>query len=181
MSADRRAALRAALRATSADLLRYLERRVPAREDAADLLGETMLQAWRRVDACPPEDPTRQRMWLFTIAAHVLANHRRSARRRTALTERLRGHVAAQPVPDPGEAAAVRDAVLRLRDAHRELVMLVHWDGFTLLEAAELLGVNASTARGRYAAARETLRAALADPDPPTESVRRSRQGVPMA
>lgn len=173
MSPDVRAALRSAVRATSPDLLRYLERRVPAREDAADLLGETLLQAWRRADACPPDDPTRQRMWLFTIAAHVLANHRRSARRRTALVERLRTHVAAQPVPDPGEAAAVRDAVLRLRDAHRELVMLVHWDGFTLLEAAELLGVNASTARSRYAAARETLRAALAEPDPPRVAARR--------
>lgn len=166
MSVGRRAALRTALRTVAPDLLRYLERRTAAREDAADLLGETMLQAWRRVDACPPDDPTRQRMWLFTIAAHVLANHRRSARRRTALAQRLRGHVAAQPVPDPGEAVAVRDAVLRLRDAHRELVMLVHWDGFTLLEAAELLGVNPSTARSRYAAARETLRAALADPSP---------------
>lgn len=163
MSAGQRAALRSAIRETSADLLRYLERRAASREDAADLLGETLLQAWRRVDACPAEDPARQRMWLYTIAAHVLANHRRSARRRSALAGRLRGHVAAEVVPDPAEATAVRDAVLRLRDAHRELVMLVHWDGFTLLEAAELLGVNASTARSRYAAAREILRAALSE------------------
>jgi RNA polymerase sigma-70 factor (ECF subfamily) len=76
-----------------------------------------MLQAWRRVDVCPVDDPARQRMWLFTIAAHLLADHRRSVRRRSALTERLRSHVAAQVVPDPGEATAVRDAVLRLRAA----------------------------------------------------------------
>lgn len=164
MSPEARAAVRTALRDTSGDLLRYLERRVPVREDAADLLGETMLQAWRRAEACPVDDPARQRMWLFTIAAHVLANHRRSTRRRTALTDRLRGHLASAPTtPDHAEAAGVRDAVLRLRDAHRELVMLVHWDGFTLLEAAELLDLNPSTARSRYAAAREALREALTD------------------
>lgn len=32
-------------------------------------------------------------------------------------------------------------------DVHRELVMLIHWDGFIIVEAAALLGLNASTAR----------------------------------
>ncbi|WP_275403788.1 sigma factor-like helix-turn-helix DNA-binding protein [Nocardioides jishulii] len=59
----------------------------------------------------------------------------------------------APAVEDHTEATAVRDAVLRLHAAHRELVMLIHWDGFTVTEAAELLGLNASTARSRYSAA----------------------------
>jgi RNA polymerase sigma-70 factor (ECF subfamily) len=156
-----RAELRSALRGASGDLLAYFERRVRIREDAADLLSETMLQAWRRHDALP-EEATRQRMWLFTIAANVLANHQRSRRRRNALTERLRGHLTATPAePDLAESQAVRDAVLRLHVAQRELVMLIHWDGFTIVEAAELLGLNPSTARGRYSAARQALKDAL--------------------
>lgn len=80
-------------------------------------------------------------MWLFTIAAHVLANHRRPGRRRLALASRLRDQMASTPVqPDLGEQTAVRDAVLHLRDAHRELIMLIHWDGFNVVEAAEMLG-----------------------------------------
>ena len=162
MKAHERAAFRAAMRNTSSDLLAYFERRVRSAEDAADLLSETMLQAWRRVDAFPVGDDTRQRMWLFTIAANVLANHSRSKRRRTALADRLRSSVAAaSPHPDFTEANAVRDAVLRLHDAHRELVMLIHWDGFTILEAAHVLGMNPSTARSRYAAARDVLRQTL--------------------
>ena len=167
LTMDERAAVRRALREVSSDLLAYLERRVWPREEAADLLGETMLQAWRRVDAFPWEDTARQRMWLFTIAAHVLANHRRSRRRRTALTERLRSHLGrVEDVPDSSEAVAVRDAVLRMAQAQRELVMLIHWDGFTVMEAAELLGLNPSTARSRYAAARAVLRQALSDTIP---------------
>jgi RNA polymerase sigma factor (sigma-70 family) len=163
VKADVRAEIRACLRRNHDDLLAYFERRVHVREDAADLLGETFLQVWRRHDRLP-EDPTRQRMWLFTIAANLLANHRRSRRRKFALADRLRDQVAVMPTqPDFSEHSAVRDAVLRLGDAHRELVMLIHWDGFTVVEAAEMLGLNPSTARGRYAAARQALREALAD------------------
>ena len=163
MKPDVRAEIRACLRRNHEDLLAYFERRVHVREDAADLLGETFLQVWRRQDRLP-DDPTRQRMWLFTIAANLLANHRRSGRRKSALADRLRDQVAVTPTqPDFPEQSAVRDAVLRLHDAHRELVMLIHWDGFTVMEAAEVLGLNPSTARGRYAAARQTLREALAD------------------
>ena len=163
MKPDVRAEIRSCLRRNHEDLLAYFERRVHVREDAADLLGETFLQVWRRQDRLP-DDPTRQRMWLFTIAANLLANHRRSGRRKSALADRLRDQVAVTPTqPDFPEQSAVRDAVLRLHDAHRELVMLIHWDGFTVMEAAEVLGLNPSTARGRYAAARQTLRMALTD------------------
>ncbi|HEU4811887.1 MAG TPA: sigma-70 family RNA polymerase sigma factor [Nocardioides sp.] len=167
MTTVARAAIRTVLREVSDDLLAYLERRVRSREDAADLLGETMLQAWRRIDAFPADDRARQRMWLFTIAANVLSNHHRSRRRGLALADRLRTQLGtSDPVPDTAEVNAVRDAVLRLRDAQRELVMLVHWDGFTILEAAEVLGVNPSTARSRYAAARAVLREALSENAP---------------
>ncbi|RYP86753.1 sigma-70 family RNA polymerase sigma factor [Nocardioides guangzhouensis] len=162
---QQRAELRGALRANSEALLAYFERRVSPREDAADLLGDTMLHVWRRRRDLPPGDATQQRMWLFTIAGRVLANHRRSSRRRLALTERLRTHLTdAGAVPDPTEANAVRDAVLRLPPRHREIVTLVHWDGFTLAEAAEVLGLNQSTARSRYAAARTKLKNALMEP-----------------
>jgi RNA polymerase sigma-70 factor (ECF subfamily) len=154
---------RTALREHADDLLSYLRRRVHSQEDAADLLGETLLQAWKKIDAMP-QQPERQRMWLFTIAANVLANYRRSRGRKLALADRLRDYLGSEDAtPDHAEAHAVRDAVLRLHAAQRELVMLVHWDGFTLLEAAQLLDVNPSTARSRYVTARAILREALTE------------------
>ena len=163
MRAIETAEARAALRDSSKDLLAYFVRRMASPEDAADLLGEMMLTAWRRIDKLP-ETPERQRMWLFVIAAHTLSNHRRTARRRLELTDRLRGLLnGTDKAPDLEGTYAVRDAVLRLHSAQRELVMLIHWDGFTIVEAAELLGLNPSTARSRYAAARTALREALVD------------------
>jgi RNA polymerase sigma factor (sigma-70 family) len=153
-------ALETALAAASPSLLAYLQRRVGF-DDAPDLLGETMVVAWRRVKDLP-DDPERGRMWLFGIARATLLNHARGERRRWALADRIRASVgtdAASPAADQG--AEVRDAITRLDPDRAELVRLVHWEGFSLVEAAELLGIPSSTARSRYAKAKEELRAAL--------------------
>lgn len=163
MTADTTQPVETALRAVAPRLLAYFERRVPLREDAADLLGEVMLQAWRRAAALP-DGPERQRMWLFTIARNVLSNHRRATRSRHAVIEQVRAVLRdVGDEPDVGAAADVRDAVRRLPDHQRELVTLVHWDGFTIVEAAELLQINPSTARSRYAAARMALQESLGE------------------
>ena len=154
------AALIAAFEASASDLLSYLTRRVGP-DDAGDLLGESMVVAWRRVRQLPG-DPERARMWLFGIARGTLLNHARGERRRWALADRLRGRVGGEPSVMPADAGVeVRDAIERLDPNLAELVRLVHWDGFSLADAAEILGVPSSTARGRYQRAKTELRAAL--------------------
>lgn len=160
-----------ALGANAVDLLHYFERRV-GREDAADLVSETMMNAWRRSESVPA-DPSEARMWIFGIARNILANADRAERRKWRLANRLR--MMTRPTDMMSAAsdhgAEVRDAVERLPTDLGELIRLVHWDGFTLAEAATHLGIPASTARGRYQAARTQLRGALA-PDvatPPAE------------
>ncbi|BDV30854.1 RNA polymerase sigma factor [Microbacterium terricola] len=158
---DRR--LTAALAAASPDLLAYLQRRVGL-DDAPDLLGETMVVAWRRMDDLPVE-PERARMWLFGIARGTLLNHARGTRRRWALADRIRGDLATDAVaPGADDGAEVRDAIARMDPDLAELVRLVHWERLSLAEAAEVLAIPASTARGRYARAKEELRAVLGAP-----------------
>ncbi len=161
MSADDSdARLIAAFEASASDLLAYLERRVGP-DDAPDLLGDTMVVTWRRVWALP-EDEERARMWLFGIARGALQNHARGQRRRWALADRIRLQIRDDATaPPPDEGSEVRDAIDRLDPDLAELVRLVHWDGFSITDAAELLDIPASTARGRYQRAKEHLRAAL--------------------
>lgn len=149
-----------ALEASASDLLAYLERRIGA-DDAPDLLGETMVIAWRRVGELPENDE-RARMWLFGIARGTLQNHARGQRRRWALADRIRLQLhESASAPPADEGAEVRDAIDRLDPELAELVRLVHWERLSLVDAAELIGVPASTARGRYQRAKEQLRAAL--------------------
>lgn len=152
-------ALTEALTAASGDLLAYLQRRVGL-DDAPDLLGETMVVAWRRADEVP-RDAERGRMWLFGIARGTLLNHARGERRRWALADRIRVRTGAATAPPADEGVEVRDALARLEPELVRLVRLVHWERLSLVQAAELLGIPASTARGRYATAKEGLRAAL--------------------
>jgi len=149
-----------AIASNSIDLLHYFERRVGRGEDAADLLAETMMTAWRRVRALPHDDEGA-RMWLFTIARNVLGNADRTERRRWRLANRLRVMLEPADAPGADEGHEVRDAVDRLSPDLAELVKLVHWDGFTVAQAADILGIPASTARTRHQRAKEELRAAL--------------------
>jgi RNA polymerase sigma-70 factor (ECF subfamily) len=158
----RRARVEHLVEANAAAVLAYLARRVASPEDAADLLSETMLVTWRRASAVPADDEDA-RMWMFVVARNALANHARSTRRKSNLAERLRLELAAaQPESQPNAAQSeARDAVAALPDALRELVTLVHWDGFSVAEASRLSGVSASSGRSRYAKARALLRVHL--------------------
>lgn len=150
-----------AISAASADLLAYFEYRV-GRDDAPDLLAETMTAAWRRADSTPT-DPEQARMWMFGIAKLTLANAERSGRRRMRLASKLRALTTRTATTAPAADAGieVRDALNRIAPDHAELLRLVHWDGLTLVEAAELCGIAASTARSRYQVAKRELRAIL--------------------
>ena len=70
------------------ELLGYALRRSGSPEDAADIVAETMLVAWRRHDQLPQDETAR--LWLYGVARRVLANHRRGQVRRERLGDLLR-------------------------------------------------------------------------------------------
>src|SRR4051812_15821279 len=51
-------------------VLGYALRRTAGAQDAADVLADTMLVAWRRLDEVPGGDTTR--LWLYGVARKVL-------------------------------------------------------------------------------------------------------------
>jgi DNA-directed RNA polymerase specialized sigma24 family protein len=57
-------------RDTRIDLLAYVLRRSRTAEDAADVLADTYLVAWRRLDAIPGGDQARP--WLVGVARNLL-------------------------------------------------------------------------------------------------------------
>jgi len=156
----------AVVEATSRDVLGYFLRRVGPPEDAADLLGETLLVVWRRVDHLPA-DPLEARLCMFGIARRVLSTHRRSGARRVALADRLRGEIEVHgAVVEPPDAAhPVRALLLELSPLDQEIIRLVHWEGFALVDVARVLDAKPATVRSRYARARAALRRGLDEQD----------------
>ncbi|HEY6730624.1 MAG TPA: RNA polymerase sigma factor [Solirubrobacterales bacterium] len=141
------------------EILRYALRRSAEPQDAADVVAETFLVAWRRLGEVPVGEEAR--LWLYATARRVLANHQRGIKRRTRLAERLRDELRRQLPLQPASDRPVLDALASLPDADRELLMLVGMEELSPSEAARVLGISAMAARTRLHRARRRLRARL--------------------
>jgi RNA polymerase sigma factor (sigma-70 family) len=170
------------------DVASYCSWRTASRSDAEDAVAEVFLVAWRRIESVPSGNAARA--WLYATARRVIANQRRSRRRRDALEDRLArerlfdaSHTAAvsrstaSTVATSPEEATVHAALARLSDRDREVLLLVVWEGLRPAELAMVLGCREVTARGRLHRARsrfrDTFETAL------HEDGRRGREGDP--
>jgi RNA polymerase sigma-70 factor (ECF subfamily) len=151
-------------RAHHDSVLGYLLRRTDSHDDAADVLAETFLTAWRRVADVPQGDQARP--WLYGVARRTLANHRRGENRRTALAGRLRDDLAATaPPPELDGAAGAAFAALPEQD--RELLGLMAWEQLDNAEIATVLGCSRNAVRIRLHRARRRFERLLdARPQP---------------
>jgi RNA polymerase sigma-70 factor (ECF subfamily) len=144
-------------------LLGYALRRVADPADAADVVGETFLVAWRRIDDIPSGPDAR--LWLFGVARRVLANQRRGEMRRHGLSARLRQmletEVSAAAPADVETAQVVAQAMSRLGVDERELLRLTSWEGLSPGEIAVVMEIPPGTARSRLHRARAQLRREL--------------------
>jgi RNA polymerase sigma-70 factor (ECF subfamily) len=137
-------------RAVSAYALR---RAAPA--EAEDAVAETFLVAWRRLDELPED----AKPWLLGVARRVLANQRRAAGRRHALTERVAGVPAGEQ--ESPRQPAVLQALADLSDTDREVLLLVAWDGLSIHEAAAALRCSPTATKVRLHRARRRFRAEI--------------------
>ena len=162
---------------TRAPVLGYLLRRTVDAADAADLLAEVYLIAWRRRDDVPAGDQAR--LWLYGVARRVLANHHRRQLTQRRLTDRLAAQLTAaldEWGDQRSEAAAVRAAVAKLPDDDREVIELAAYEGLSPTQIALVTGRSPGAVRVRLHRARRQLRVALHDTavppadEPPVEA-----------
>ena len=168
LGAEREDAFRHLYAAHFDAILGFALRRVDRPEDAADVVSETFLVAWRRLGHVPGEPETRP--WLYGVARRVLANHRRGEGRRGVLGDRLRRELATH-VPDTSDDVAqeadVTAAMRRLSGRDQEVLELHLWEGLAPREIAEVLGLTTVVVRPRLSRARARLRELLGnDPQP---------------
>ena len=161
MDAERRERFDSLFAAFGRDVVAFCRSRAASPSDGEDAAAEVFLVAWRRLDDVPGGDAAR--VWLFGTARRVLANQRRSSRRRGALQERLTASpdVPSTPVEYDAERELVRNALLRIGPRDREVLLLAEWEGLSPAEIAALLGCLTVTARGRLHRARRRFRAAF--------------------
>jgi RNA polymerase sigma-70 factor (ECF subfamily) len=151
---------------TRTDLLAYALRRTANAEDAADVVSETYLIAWRKLDRVP--SGSHARLWLFGVAGNVLRRGAERDRRHMALRERLADELRdAIPTPqhidaDSGTATGtLRAGLASLSPRDREVLTLTAWEGLTPKQIAAVTGLPANLVRVRLHRARARLAARL--------------------
>ena|SRR5581483_10693800 len=147
---------------TFAEVRAYVARRAdPGTVD--DVVSETFLVAWRRLESVPA-DPLP---WLLGVARRVLANQRRADGRRAKLVEALGGLLHGTHAPEPRSEVfgLLGDAINTLSTREREAVLLVAWEGLAPSRAAVVVGCDPAAFRARLSRARRRLAARLGEPE----------------
>ena len=125
--------------------------------DADDLVQETLIKAWTNKEKFEPG--TNLRAWLFTILRNTyytaVLRRRREVRDETG---EYAGALKTPPTQDWSIALhALREALAKLPDEHREALILVGAAGLSYEEAAEICGCALGTIKSRVNRARARL------------------------
>ncbi|MCW2796832.1 sigma-70 family RNA polymerase sigma factor [Nocardioides sp.] len=132
------------------------------RARAEDVAQETLLRAWRHFSVLD-ESEGSVRGWLFTVARNLVIDEWRS--------RRARSEISVADVPEVSSPAdhtdqlllswVVADAVTRLSEDHRAVLLECYYRGAPVAEAARRLGVPEGTVKSRTHYALRALRLAL--------------------
>jgi RNA polymerase sigma-70 factor (ECF subfamily) len=161
-----------------------LDRRLAARIDPSDVVQEVLLEASRKMDRYLRERPLPFFPWLRSLAGEHLATlHRRHVRAqgRSVLREQpgllnlpdesaaeLAGRLVTSSTSPTQRALRheqrerVRQALGRLSERDREVLVLRNLEQLSVADTAEVLGISSGAVKLRHLRALERLRALLA-------------------
>jgi RNA polymerase sigma-70 factor (ECF subfamily) len=160
-----------------------LDNRMRSRLDASDIVQETQIEALRRLPDYLERRPMPFGLWLRRTAYERLIMHRRqhvgsskrSVRRELPLPDHSSALLARKLIaqgPSPSQefnlkerCAEVRQAVARLPETDREVLLMRHFEGLSYREIGYVLDIEPAAARKRNGRALLRLHSELTNPD----------------
>jgi RNA polymerase sigma-70 factor (ECF subfamily) len=147
-------------------IFRYGMRMCRDREDASDVLQETMIAAAKGLPTFRGDAALSS--WLYTIARSFCVKKRRRRLGEPAAMEPLEPSLPAA-APDPEEIASARElgralavAIDALDEGQRDVLVLRDGEGLTAPQVAEVLGISVEAVKSRLHRGREAVRTRLA-------------------
>ena len=147
-------------------LYRFILRRVRNEAVAEELTNEVFMEIWR--NASKFEGRSSPSSWIYAIAHNKSISMLRK-RREEGLDDGLAAkiedtedtpEVSAQKVD---KAGAIRRAMDKLTDAHREVIDLVYYHEKSIREVSDIVGVSPNTVKTRMFHARKNLSEIMRD------------------
>jgi RNA polymerase sigma-70 factor, ECF subfamily len=133
------------------------------RQQAEDVVQETMVRAWRQASRLDLGEPSLM-PWLATVARRIVIDQRRRKRARPAEAgdEMLENVPVSDSTEDLLRKVIVAEALQVLSSAHRQVLNATILSDRTVNEAAEALGIPVGTVKSRVYYALRALRPVLA-------------------
>ncbi len=151
--------VREAYAAHSGELYSFAARSLGDAGLAEEAVRETFLRAWRAGDRFDPETASL-RTWLFGILREVVIDLGRARAARPQVTE---GGVepSVEPLEQSLPAWQVEEAMRRIGEQHRQVLVETYYRGRPYAEVATELGVTEGTVKSRVYDGLRALKVAL--------------------
>jgi RNA polymerase sigma-70 factor (ECF subfamily) len=137
------------------NVFRFIVKNLRHEEDARDIVQSAFEKMWRNRDSVENE---KSKSYLFTVAYNQMIDHIRKVKKISLtdeFTETSRG-VNFQPTSNVQKT--LREALNRLNETQRSLVMLKDYEGYNYEEIGQITGLNESQVKVYLHRARITLR-----------------------
>ncbi len=142
-------------------LLAFIRGRIPAEQDADDLLQEVFLRIHKGL--CCKEAAGNLESWIYRVTRNLLVDHYR----RNRPMEELPGELPALPPleedPRTRLAFSLRSTIDELPRPYRDALVATEYDGLSQQQLADREGISLSGAKSRVQRGREKLRQLLLD------------------
>lgn len=133
-------------------VLAFAQRRINNHETARDLASETFRVAWTKFEGTEHMGLA----FLYQTCKNLIGNEYRRQLRVAALEVKLQ-HCPDRQAGDEN-SARLREAMLGMRDAEREILYLTYWEELSAQQLADALGCSVEAAWARVSRARKSLK-----------------------
>lgn len=128
-------------------------------DDALDCMQQSILKAYEHLGSL--RDPDKFKSWIYGILVNCCKDELRR-KKRSAFPDEMTEDVPAPAAPVSSETKQVLwNAVQRLSEPYRTVVLLFYYEDLPTAEIAEVTGSRPATVRKQLERARELLKAEL--------------------
>ena len=122
------------------NVFRFIVKNLKHEEDARDVVQTAFEKMWRNRDDI---DATKSKSYLFTVAYHQMIDHIRK-NKRINLREEFSEDIRVQDKPAHNMKKVLEEALSRLSETQRSLVLLKDYEGYSYEEIGKITGLNES-------------------------------------
>ena len=117
----------------------YVRGKVQDLHQAEDLVSAVFLKVVQGLDGYDPAKASVS-TWVYTITRNTVTDYFRTLRAVVPLEDYMRDQ--SDDVPNEEALDILADALLRLKENERDLIVLHYYKGYTLKAAAEMMGMS---------------------------------------